>query len=75
MFNCSNPTYHHEVVIILVSLIIAVVEIIQQTQTEFLMHNRRSILTRIDTVMPLHVHEKGRKEYSELAQRKVSYYY
>jgi hypothetical protein len=63
IFNCSNPTYHHEVVIILVSHIIAVVvEIIQHNTNEFPTHNWWSILTRVDTAVPMHVFEVLKKK-------------
>jgi hypothetical protein len=63
MFNCSNPTYHHEVVIILVSHVVAVVvEIIQHNTTEFPAHNWRPILTRIGAVVPLNGLEILKKE-------------
>jgi hypothetical protein len=52
-----------KVVIILVSHIIAVVvEIIQHNTTEFPTHNWCPILTKIDTVVPLHVLEVLKKE-------------
>jgi hypothetical protein len=60
---CCDPTYHHEIVIILVSHIIAVVvEIIQHNTTEFPTHNWWSILTIISTVVPMHVLEVLKKE-------------
>jgi hypothetical protein len=63
IFNCSNPTYHHQVVIILVSHIIdVVVETIQHNTTEFPTHSWRPIPTRIRTVVPLHVREVLKKE-------------
>jgi hypothetical protein len=74
IFNCSNLTYHHEVVIILVRCIIAVVEIIQHKTTEFPTHNWRPILTRIGTVVPLQALEVLKKEYFELDKNRRSYW-
>jgi hypothetical protein len=54
IFNRPNPTYLHEVVIIPVSHVVAVVvEIMQHNTTKVSTHTRRILLTKVNTVVPL----------------------